>query len=400
MKRTNRATSGPGHSPNWQWLAGWIAVSAIVMAGCDKAEELAEKTKKELEREVESLQDKNKKEDADKSVPSTPSTPDSSGGFSHPGSSPTANQDPGNDSPSTPATNGASQPSFQVDPNADPAQVMREFAAKSSRQIGDRDLAQLAALKSGKEQITILNLGGSDVTAEGIKYLEQLPYVVELSLRSLAWPKAETLGPVLRQVNLVNLDLSHTRIVDADLAVLAPLKKLRELNLDSIPITDAGLSNLAALASLEKLSIGLNRQLDGSGFAQLASLNLRELSADESSIGLKGLEFLKDQESLQALNLTGASVTNETLEHLRECGNLRLLVLDANRIDSQGMSALSRLRKLEYLSMRMTGISNSGLAHLKGCKQLKTLVLGNPTDVTFDGENALRQFIPRLQIEY
>src|SRR5688500_1959134 len=65
-------------------------------------------------------------------------------------------------------------------------------------------------------------------------------------------------GTVTREISrtgdtIVKVDLHETQVTDADLARLAALTDLRELDLRKAPlITDAGIAHLRALVKLEK----------------------------------------------------------------------------------------------------------------------------------------------------
>lgn len=89
--------------------------------------------------------------------------------------------------------------------------------------------------------------------------LAQMPVNLELETLRLAQCPCLTsrgLTSLVRFRRLKNLDLSSNTIVDADLAVLAPLQSLERLDLSSNNITDAGLPHLYRLKHLRHLELG------------------------------------------------------------------------------------------------------------------------------------------------
>ncbi len=85
--------------------------------------------------------------------------------------------------------------------------------------------------------------------------------------------QVDALGRINDQ--LVSLDLSHTRVGDGQLALLARLTKLRVLNLNNTPITDSGFAGIKPLQDLRRLSLVNTRVSDESvpTLQQLKNLN-------------------------------------------------------------------------------------------------------------------------------
>jgi hypothetical protein len=77
------------------------------------------------------------------------------------------------------------------------------------------------------------------------------------------------LAPIAK--NIMALDLSRTRLKDADLAPLAGMTNLVRLELKRNTITDAGLVHVQGLAELETLNL-FDTQVTDAGLAQLAGL--------------------------------------------------------------------------------------------------------------------------------
>ena len=90
---------------------------------------------------------------------------------------------------------------------------------------------------SKPEDVTRLNLSGTQVTDKGLKELGALK-------------------------NLAGLDLSGTKVTDEGLKELAPLQNLTRINLSGTKVTDAGLKALAALKNLTTLDLDGTRVTD------------------------------------------------------------------------------------------------------------------------------------------
>ncbi len=179
------------------------------------------------------------------------------------------------------------------------------------------------------------------------------------------------------------LDLYHTKITDAGLKELAPLKNLHYLNLDATKITDAGLKELASLKNLRSLSL------------HASPLPTSQLKVTEA--GLKELAPLKN---LQYFYLHEGQVSGKALATLREIGLLHAwykakakdgkrptspadvvsLDLSYSGVTEESLKELAFFKNLQKLSLKGTGVTDKGLKELTACKNLRTLYL--PVDVT------------------
>jgi len=99
------------------------------------------------------------------------------------------------------------------------------------------------------------------------------------------------LAPVAQQVAALNL--ARTKVTDAGLAALEPLKNIRRLHLENTKIGDAGLTHLKGLTTLEYLNL-YGTQVTDSGLEQLAGLkNLKALYLWQTKVTPAGVEKLK-----------------------------------------------------------------------------------------------------------
>lgn len=146
------------------------------------------------------------------------------------------------------------------------------------------------------------------------------------------------------------IDLSHDEYLISNLAPIATLNNLKELNLEKQTISD--LSPLSTLSQLEKLNLRRNQIND------LAPLNsLSELK--ELDIGYNLIHFLEPLSSLTELEeLTIEHSVVSDVEALSSLINLRRLNLSYNRINNvEPLVSLYNLKKLDLRRNRIKNIS-------------------------------------------
>jgi hypothetical protein len=125
----------------------------------------------------------------------------------------------------------------------------------------------------------------------------------------------EQLAPIARLTKVLQVNLANTGATDATLERLTNVRTLKYLDLEGTPITDAGLRHVVNLP--------------------LESLDLESTAV--SSDGLRHVESLK---RLRKLNLAGTDVDDEGLEHLRGLNQLQRLVVKDTQVTSDGVESL------------------------------------------------------------
>jgi hypothetical protein len=163
--------------------------------------------------------------------------------------------------------------------------------------------------------------------------------------------------------HLISLDLSSVPAKDEDLAVLAQLGELKDLNLD-------------------RAYDSYNSPRDGRNLGRLTDRTLVHLQ------GLKNLNFLA---------LGGNAFTDAGLANLKELKALKSLGLAKNRITDDGLKHLANLQALEALDLDGTKVTDAGLDALKGLKSLKTLHVEN-TGVTLEGQTRFQSVRPDIEV--
>jgi Leucine-rich repeat (LRR) protein len=241
--------------------------------------------------------------------------------------------------------------------------------------LSAHDLRQLRAFP----KLRLLSFQSLNVTEKQLKHLPELPSVQELLLFD-ATVSGESLQYITRLTNLEVLDLRRQRLtknpMDAQMAHLACLTKLRKLDLGIGTITDAGLLHLKGLTNLQILYLDDNN-IRGDGLQHLKGLNLRCLVLANNQIST-GLDHLHGLPKLEELALSNNGIV-KGLANLEGLSELRDLSLDRNPISSEELEPLKALTKLHSLRLDKTQVTDDGLRHLKKMSKLQTLYLDQTT---------------------
>jgi len=111
------------------------------------------------------------------------------------------------------------------------------------------------------------------------------------------------------------------------------------------------------------------------------------------ALGAAAKELRKDGNGLVTqVNLRGAEVSDELLQHLTELKNVTSLLLNDTNITDDSLKIVNQVTTLRNLDLRGCKISNAGLANITGLKNLATLKLtgkGSLCTVDDDGMDSL-----------
>ncbi|MHC5009591.1 MAG: leucine-rich repeat domain-containing protein [Planctomycetota bacterium] len=129
------------------------------------------------------------------------------------------------------------------------------------------------------------------------------------------------------------------------------LRRLRELDLSELPVTDEDLVHLAQLASLRRLT-------------------LRKTAITDA-----GLEHLQSIAGLEDLSLRETDITDAGMDHLAKISTLTRLDLNTTPVTDAGLARLADMTQLVFLRLNYTGITEAGLAHLRRMTALERLDL-------------------------
>jgi hypothetical protein len=197
------------------------------------------------------------------------------------------------------------------------AEIDKQY--RQFQQLMDRDLELLPR----GQRVTYLALGGTRVTDAGLAHVKPL--------KNLEW-----------------IDLYKTQVTDAGLEQLQDLPSLKQIDLSGTRITDAGLKHVARLSELQKLMLG-GTAVSSAGLEPIAELaKLTQLDLWNTEVGDTGLTHLKRLKNLRNLDLSGTKVTDEGLTQLAELRSLESLDLRGTRVTAAGakrlQAALPRLK--------------------------------------------------------
>jgi hypothetical protein len=248
---------------------------------------------------------------------------------------------------------------------------------------------------------------------------------------------------VAKCLNIEYIWADQSAIVDADVARLTGLRKLKGINLGDTKITDDALTSLGQIRSLEDVCIG-NTKVTPTGLAHLKDLKqLRLLTLGPLNLGESGMESIASHEELRDLTIDvrgagGGAVPHlgklaplkkleglfiwglsdecmknlppfpeqtriEPLDKLTEAGvrelwkfpGLYVLDLRQRPLSDDALKALEGLGRVSEVNLSETGISDRGLVHLRNMRRLHTLRLAK-TKITDNGLQLLANF-PELE---
>ncbi|MBI2685709.1 MAG: hypothetical protein HYX27_05295 [Acidobacteria bacterium] len=198
---------------------------------------------------------------------------------------------------------------------------------------GSKDLSKL--LRFLAPVTTIEKLTFSDHFLDRIRFRDAgLDEIASLKqMRELAVRQAQVKGPGLRHfTNLQSLDVTLCPV--GDLKAIAGMKGLRRLWAGDTFVSD--LAPIADLAALEDLD------LHGTGVR------------DESVASLAGLR------ALRRLDLQGTAITDGAIDTLERLTNLESLNLYRTKISNAGLTRLAKLTKLRDIDVRYTRVTAMG----------------------------------------
>lgn len=236
-----------------------------------------------------------------------------------------------------------------------------------------------------------------------------------------SWPPYRPAVEVLRRTPLfrqvVGVDLTASKVRDADLDWLEYLAELERLNLAYTSITDAGLAHLYELENLGYVDLEGTR-VTRQGVAALKSarpklqigtrkenrlvvphLLLPRVAASAANrLRLWSVDF-SDTRDLQGKRhpTAGDADVKRALKYLEGSKQLRDLILAGTDVTDAGLRDLEKLEPLERLDLSDTGVSDAGLLHLICLRNLKELNLRG-THVTDQGVQRLERTRPELTI--
>ena len=161
-----------------------------------------------------------------------------------------------------------------------------------------------------------LKLGGTTVTDGGTHVLAELPLLEVLDLNTTEVGD-QTLSYVAN-LQLTDLNLSGSRITSEGLKYLSSMTSLRTLNLSGTQIDDEGVAHLASLTNLRTLLV-TNTSITDEGLKHLRGLHgLRFLSLTWTAVTEEGIhELLRQLPELDELAVAPNQISEFKLNELK-----------------------------------------------------------------------------------
>jgi uncharacterized protein (TIGR02996 family) len=191
--------------------------------------------------------------------------------------------------------------------------------------------------------------------------------------------------------NLRTLIAPGATFTNKGAATLAKFKELRELQIGTRRLTAAGFQELAKLSKLEVLHL---EKADDAAVRHLAPLTrLRVLNLSGTNVTGRGVEQFP---LLTDLSLEGTQANDAGLANIATLKRLRHLHLSGTRITGELFSRLSGLRWLSSLFAWQINVGDKHLVHLEGLSNLESLGLSG-TKITKKGSAKLQK---KLKLDY
>jgi N-acyl-D-amino-acid deacylase len=235
--------------------------------------------------------------------------------------------------------------------------------------ISDAGLQHLAGLTN----LRSLDLYGAKVTDAGVRHLAGL-------------------------TKLESLDLLGASISDEGIEVISKLAELRELNLYRSPVTNAGLEKLKQLRKLRSLDLRYTRVtpnaladfrrampdvlVEYQGSAPVVA-STKASQAPKSTAPEAIAQWIRElggkaeitQGKLISVDLSGSSVTDAQLVHLRALENVATLRLASTEVGDAAIPVIASMPSLRSLDLGYSLVTPKGVAQLAKLPQLERLGL-------------------------
>lgn len=312
-----------------------------------------------------------------------------------------------------------------------------ETGVEGVRYFGKRGL-RAARLHEFSNLKTLSILYGTKLTQDDIDYLATLTSLVELEFGFVGM-SSETveiegeLDPLKALVKLERLSLSIQDFEDRDLAFIAELPKLVDLDFKAgcdfpedgeVEITDRCAEYVGQIKSLRAVCIYSNENLTDHFVEELtrANPNLEhfEITAvdsitDESlryigencpniswvdiasdQLTDDGVGYLAKSIQMEMLWLRSKSLTSKSVMSVSNMKQLKHLGLSANDLDDAGMKVIAELRELEILALREPPLTDRQFGMMQNHPTLKSLFL-NGTQLSVEPTIGTIESLPAIE---
>jgi Leucine-rich repeat (LRR) protein len=288
---------------------------------------------------------------------------------------------------------------------------------------------------AGLQGIREFALRQAEVKGPGLRHFKQLESVdVTLCpVPDLQWVRGMTrlrrlwagdtfvsdLAPLAELTALEDLDLHGTAIGDGTIQNLGALKKLRRLDLQGTQVTDAAVATLAGLKDLESLNL-YRTKISNAGLSQLSQLpRLRNIDVRYTRVTASGYDAFRAARPGAQVQFAGGGGRQvpriappagqdqrQIAEWIRSIGGTvrqadGFISLRGIPLNEEAVAALTRLSGLRVLDLEATDIGDAAMAQLSRIGTLEELTL-NSTQVSDAGLKAFRSMpsLKRLRLNH
>jgi hypothetical protein len=187
----------------------------------------------------------------------------------------------------------------------------------------------------------------------------------------------DDLAALAEMPGLDQIDLSKTAITDRGMIHLRPLSRLAVVRLNGTKITEEGLAHLENKRELWMLHLR-DTGVDLTGMKLETLPALRILDAGGTEVGDAALSNLARATGLIGLGLHQTKVGDAELARLKSLARLEVLDLGRTAVSDRGMAVLRSLELPALRSVTLLGcaITTDGLKELSGLR-VKGLILSN-----------------------
>ena len=236
------------------------------------------------------------------------------------------------------------------------------------------DDVTLSKLKN-HEKLRTIHLNNTQISFIGLQEFKKLKQLSHLAVSGCELGKNEL--NQLRELSTrqpLTLDLSQSTITNKDLAFMETLD-VRQLNLNSTVISDAGLELIIQSKNCQQLDLG-QTQCSAAALAQtLPALPLESLSLQAMLLNAEVLQSISNIETLTTLNLAESNLQDDWLPALNNCMALEHLILYRTNLSGEHLSKLAMPSGLSYLDLSHCPVTTWGIENLQSLHALTSLQL-------------------------
>jgi hypothetical protein len=163
-----------------------------------------------------------------------------------------------------------------------------------------------------------------------------------------------------------NLSTYEYSVSDEELKAISTMSDLEKLQIDCTRASPAGMRNLARLTRLQDLHLDSAKPISGAHLLALSALpELARLSLSGAGITDETLQGLPPECHLEWLQLTDAAVTGKGLSKVTALSGLTMFYSQRSPIDAAGLEDIAKINSLETLTLIRSRLKQLDLEALR-----------------------------------